>query len=175
MSSQELDPGVRIVPYRDEYAADFDRLNREWLEGYGLLEPLDEDYLGAPRRRIVDPGGQIFFAVTEAQVLGTCAAIRHEPGVLELAKLAVTPAARGRGLGRALALAVLDYARRAGARRVILVSSSKLIQALRLYESLGFRHRPAPADSGYATADVFMELDLGGGRAEPPDRGPGVG
>jgi ribosomal protein S18 acetylase RimI-like enzyme len=154
-----VDP-VRIVPYRDEYAADFDRLNREWLEGYGLLEPLDETYLRAPRQLIVEPGGQIFFAVTDIEVLGTCAALWHEPGVLELAKLAVAPAARGRGLGRILAQTVIDFAREAGARRVILVSSTKLVQALRLYESLGFQHRPLPPNPDYVTADVYMELEL---------------
>lgn len=159
MKRMPEDP-VRIVPYRDEYAADFDRLNREWLETYGLLEPLDEDYLRAPRQRIVEPGGQIFFAVTDREVLGVCAAIWHEPGVLEMAKLAVSPAAQGQGLGRKLVQTVLDYARAAGARRVVLVSSTKLVSALRLYESLGFQHRPLPADLGYATADVYMDLEL---------------
>ncbi len=42
----------------------------------------------------------------------------------------------------------------------MLVSSSKLLAADRLYESLGFRHAPLPREPGYATADVYMELEL---------------
>ena len=40
------------------------------------------------------PGGEVFFAVEDGVVLGTCAAIPHAPGVLELAKFAVVPAAQ---------------------------------------------------------------------------------
>jgi hypothetical protein len=44
--------------------------------------------------------------------------------------------------------------------RVVLVSSTRLGAALRLYEKLGFEHRPPPAVQAYATADVYMELEL---------------
>jgi ribosomal protein S18 acetylase RimI-like enzyme len=158
---------VRIVTYRDELAPAFESLNREWLEAHDLLEPLDLEYLTRPRQRIIEAGGQIYFAVAGGgsdpaawAVLGTCAAIPHGLDALELAKLAVAPAARGRGIGTRLVRAVLEHARRAGAAKVVLVSSTKLGDALRLYEALGFEHRPLPADPGYATADVYMELEL---------------
>ena len=80
--------------------------------------------------------------------------------VWELVKLAVSPEERGRGLGRLLSSLALEYAEDRGAKKVVLVSSSKLAAAVRLYESLGFRHAPMPADPGYATADVYMELEL---------------
>lgn len=92
--------------------------------------------------------------------VGCCAAVPHGPGVVELAKLAVDPSAQGEGLGRRLCLTVLAFARTAGARKVVLTSSTKLGPAIRLYESLGFVHRPMPADVPYATADVYMELPL---------------
>jgi hypothetical protein len=41
-----------------------------------------------------------------------------------------------------------------------LVSSTKLAAAVQLYESLGFQHAQMPADVGYQTADVYMELEL---------------
>ena len=44
-----------------------------------------------------------------------------------------------------------------GARELFLESSSKLGPALALYESVGFRHHPAPRHgSHYARADVHM-------------------
>jgi GNAT superfamily N-acetyltransferase len=152
---------VEIVTYRPEYAGDFDRLNRAWLEQYFTVEPLDEAYLGDPEGRILQPGGEIFFAVEAGRVVGTCAAIPQGDGSFELAKLAVTPEAQGRGIGRTLALAVIAFARARGAMRVVLTSNSALGPALRLYESLGFRYQPLPSVRPYIDADVFMELAVG--------------
>ena len=152
--------GTEIVRYRPEFATDFARLNREWLERYFTVEPLDEEYLGDPEGRILAPGGEIFFALQGASVVGTCAAIPHGHDEFELAKLCVAPAAQARGLGRALAQTVVEFARARGAQRVVLVSSSKLAPALRLYDSLGFQHRPFPGAPPYADADVYMELEL---------------
>lgn len=151
-----------IVRYRPEFAQDFARLNRAWLERYFTVEPLDEEYLGDPEGRILAPGGEIFFAVQAGTVVGTCAAIPKGGGQFELAKLCVTPTAQGGGLGRALANTVVEFARERGARRVVLVSSSRLAPALRLYEALGFEHRPFPGPRPYADADVYMELDFAG-------------
>ena len=151
---------VEIVSYRSELAPDFARLNRAWLELYFTVEPLDEEYLGDPQGRIIDPGGEIFFALRGDTVLGTCAAIRRGADEFELAKLAVTPSAQGGGLGRLLAKAVIGFARSRGAQRVSLVSNSGLVAALRLYESLGFEHRPFPGVPPYVDADVYMVLTL---------------
>jgi GNAT superfamily N-acetyltransferase len=154
---------VEIVPWRAEYASDFDRLGREWLERYFTVEPLDEEYLQNPEAKIVKPGGQVFFAIEDGLVIGTCAAIPQADQSFELAKLAVTERAQGRGLGRLLAERVLSFAREAGARRVTLSSNSRLGPALRLYESLGFQHREFPGPRPYADADVYMVLDLRSG------------
>lgn len=154
-------PHIAIVPYRRELAADFDRLNRAWLEKYFTVEPLDEEYLGDPEGHIVSPGGEVFFALDGGIAIGTCAAIPKGADEFELAKLAVTPAAQGRGLGRVLTERVIRFARERGARRVSLVSNSGLVAALRLYESLGFAHAPFPFAPPYADADVYMVLELG--------------
>lgn len=93
-------------------------------------------------------------------MVGTCAAVPYRPGVLELAKLAVAPAAQGLGLGRRLVAACLEYAREGGIGRLVLLSNSRLTAALRLYEGFGFEYRPMPPKMKYATADVYMELSL---------------
>lgn len=93
-----------------------------------------------------------------SEILGTCADIRHDVATIEVAKLAVTAAAQDMGLGRRLCEAV--FARDRGACRVMLVSSSRLPVALRLWESLGFRHCPLPRNPGSEPADGYMELDL---------------
>lgn len=154
------EPEIAIDTFRSAYAAAFDRLNRAWLERFVRVEPLDEVYLRDPAGMIVARGGEVFCAVRGGEVLGTCAAIPAGRDTIELAKLAVAPEARGRGLGRALADRVVAFARARGARRVTLSSNSQLVEALRLYESMGFRRAPLPHDLGYETADVYMELTL---------------
>jgi ribosomal protein S18 acetylase RimI-like enzyme len=149
---------IQIVGYRDEYVAAFARLNREWLEQYALLEECDRKHLEHPRETILATGGEIFFALREGNVVGTCATIVRDGETVELAKLAVDPAARGHGIGQKLTEAAIAWSRRRGARSIVLVSSSKLQAALRLYQRLGFQHRPLPPNPGYASADVFMEL-----------------
>lgn len=155
---------MSIKTYRPVHAQAFAELNRAWLVENDLLEPLDEQQLQNPEAEILTPGGQIFVAIRGDEVLGTCAAIPHGPGVFELAKLAVSPAARGQGLGRKLVNACMAFARERNAHRLVLVSNTRLRSALRLYEALGFQHRTPPSPLPYTTADVYMELDLDGAR-----------
>jgi ribosomal protein S18 acetylase RimI-like enzyme len=151
---------IKIVGYKEHFASDFARLNRDWLEAFDLLEPADLKHLDRPRESIIEPGGAILLAVDGGNVVGTCAILRIGPKIVELAKLAVAPEAQRLGIGRRLTLAAIDHALAIGAERMILVSNSKLVSAVRLYESLGFKHAPLPANLGYATANVYMELAL---------------
>jgi len=152
--------GIVLVEYRPELQPEFERLNRLWLEAHALLEPADLDYLQEPERHILSGGGQVFFAMQGEHVVGTCAAVRMSATTFELAKLSVDPAARGHGLGRRLCGTILNYARQHGASEVVLTSHTALVEAISLYESLGFRHAPLPADVRYETANVFMRLTL---------------
>jgi putative acetyltransferase len=151
---------IEIVTYRPELQPAFERLNRQWLEANSLLEPADLECLQNPESYVLANGGEVFFAMDQGEVIGTCAAIRFPPSTVELAKLAVSPEAQGRGIGRLLCNHVLQFARGVGATDVELTSNTALVNAIRLYESLGFRHAPLPADIRYVTADVYMTLKL---------------
>jgi GNAT superfamily N-acetyltransferase len=78
------------------------------------------------------------------------------------AKMTVSPTLRNRGLGRMIILAAIEHARHLGARSLYLGSSTRLANAVHLYESVGFRHVPAGelGDYPYARADVFMSYPL---------------
>ena len=117
---------VTVVPYREELRAAFEQLNREWIERYFELEEADRDIFSDPEARILEPGGQIFFVLAGKEVVGTCAVLRHGPEICEIAKMAVAPRARGRGLGDLLMDAAIHYALERGARRVIIVSNTVL-------------------------------------------------
>lgn len=152
---------LTIVPWDPRFAPDFDRLNRWWLEKWFTVEPLDEAYLSDPHGKVIAKGGEIFFALDESgRAIGCCAAVPRDADSFELAKLGVDPTVHGRGTGRALCEAVIDFAKQRGAARVLLVSNSGLTAALRLYERLGFVHAPFPFPQPYVDSDVYMELAL---------------
>ncbi len=153
-------PDVLIDTFHPDDQPAFEALNRAWLEEHGLIEDPDERQLRDPIGQIVAPGGQIFVARRRGEVIGTCAVMPHGQDVLELVKLTVAPDAQGHGLGRRLVETCLAFAGQRRARRLVLLSSSKLDTALHLYERLGFRRAPIPSDALYLTADVYMELDL---------------
>jgi hypothetical protein len=54
----------------------------------------------------------------------------------------------------------IAWARDRHYHKVVLISNTKLAQALSLYEKLGFSYSPLPDDISYQTADIFMELSL---------------
>jgi ribosomal protein S18 acetylase RimI-like enzyme len=150
--------GIRVVAYDPRWRADFGALNIQWLEQWFVVEAYDRQVLEDPERHILAAGGRILFAVDDAdRALGTVA-LKHEgDGVWELTKMAVSPDARGRGIGRLLMDAALALYRSLDGRELFLESSRRLAPALALYESAGFRHHPAPrAGSHYARADVHM-------------------
>jgi putative acetyltransferase len=155
-----MDTDVVIRAFTRPDAEAFAALNRHWLIAHQLLEPADEKQLDDPDTHVFGRGGEIFIAVLNGVTVGCCAAIPHGPEIMEVAKLAVDPAAQGRGIGRQLVLAALRFARAREFTTVMLTSNSALVSALKLYESLGFQRRTIPRDVPYASVDVYMELRL---------------
>jgi putative acetyltransferase len=153
-----------VVRYQEPLREHFARLNRQWIEQYFQLEPADLVSFADPHGTFITGGGEVFFALHEGQVLGTCALRRESADTYELCKMAVAPEARGLGLGDALMRAVLQFAREKRARKVYLVSNTKLAPAIGLYRKHGFvtvREGPEVGqEAGYARADIEMELTL---------------
>jgi GNAT superfamily N-acetyltransferase len=160
MAPQPAAVTIREFAPGDEAA--FRQLNEEWIIHYfGSLEPKDEEAL-ADARGIVERGGRIFFAVREGQAVGCCALVAGDGGGYEVAKMGVTASARGAGIGRALLESVIAAAREMGVTHLFLETNRKLTPAIRLYESVGFRHLPAErfVRSLYTRSNVQMEMNL---------------
>jgi GNAT superfamily N-acetyltransferase len=157
--------GVTVVPWRREHAAAFRRLNLDWIERLFKVEEPDLEVLDDPEGAIIAPGGMIFIALDGEAVVGTVAMIRGDAGRCELAKMAVAATHQRRGIGELLGNAGTAWARGQGFRRVFLETNSRLDNAIRLYERLGFRPAPWPHRSDYTRGDVYMELDLGPARS----------
>lgn len=152
--------GIVVVPFRREFAADFRRLNLDWIERLFKIEAPDLEVLDDPEAAIVSTGGMIFFALEGKAVVGTVAKLREERGRGELAKMAVALTHQRRGIGELLGGACKAWAAGNGIHTVFLETNSKLDGAIRLYERLGFRHASSPHQSEYARGDVYMELRI---------------
>jgi len=92
------------------------------------------------------PGGQLLLAFVDGQVAG-CGAFRalaesDYANACEMKRLYVRPGYRRLGLGRILAEALVDEARRAGYSAMLLDTLDDMEAARELYASLGFEEIP---------------------------------
>ena len=152
---------IRSLLLTDDATA-FRTLNEEWITRYFTLEAKDIETLGDPQHTILLKGGHIFMLYADAEPAGCVALIPMSKGVYELSKMAIAPHLRGQGLGRRLLLHAIAQARIMGVKSLFLGSSTKLADAVHLYESIGFRHVPPESlpPTPYSRADVFMEMPL---------------
>lgn len=91
-----------------------------------------------------------------------CVALRpFDAETVEMKRLFVYPAARGKGLGKQLTLAAIDEAIERGYRHLHLDTlKSKMPSAVALYQTLGFVEVPAEGGGNVMPDLVDMELDL---------------
>jgi len=119
------------------------------------LQALPGDY--AP------PRGALLLARVDGSVAGCCALRPLDssdyPNAAEMKRLFVRKAFRGFGLGRQLAEAILDEARRAGYSCVLLDTLDEMEAARALYEDLGFVEIPPYYHNPHAGAH-YLKVDL---------------
>ena len=89
----------------------------------------------------------------------------------ELKRIFVLPAARGQGVGQALVLAIEHAAAAAQARWMRLETGVKSVEALHLYQRLGYRERGPFGAYLPDPLSVFMEKQLAPPDATPPTVG----
>lgn len=109
------------------------------------------------------PRGHLLLAWSGATLAG-CGALRPLDGsdyanACEMKRLFVRPAARGLGLGRVIAEALLDEARRAGYSHILLDTLDDMEAARELYTSLGFEEIPPYYFNPIAGAH-YLKADL---------------
>lgn len=156
--------GLRIVEYDDALAHHFRDINAEWIEAMFVMEPHDREVLDDPRRFIVDPGGIVLFVEADGLgIVGTGALMPDGRGGLELTKMGVLDAARGRKAGEYLLAALIARAATMPVAELYLLTNARCAAAVHLYEKLGLVHSAdvmARFGSTYARCDVAMAFDL---------------
>lgn len=139
----------------------------ELFRAYSDSLPIDLGYQGfdaelasLPGKYAPPTGALLIARDTYGAALG-CVAMRplDEPGVCEMKRLYVAPAGRGQGLGKQLALAIIEAARVAGYREMRLDTLATMHDAQRLYRALGFVEIGAYYETPIENT-VFMSLTL---------------
>lgn len=131
-------------------------LQQLYPEAYDLFE---ED----KRATTVAPLAETMLVVDQHGNIVGCVALHDRgQGVCEMQQMFVEEAYRGQGIGRALAAALIDEARRAGYQQIRLSTGAKQVAAQQLYRSLGFHaidpYYPVP--DALRSQLIFMALSL---------------
>lgn len=128
---------------------EFDALGRLTLEAYRTVGAWSAEY----EAELVDVAHRAEHAIVlvaaadDGALLGCLTLVLPGPNVLSehrepeaasVRMLAVTPEARGQGIGEALTLAAIEQSRTAGATAMVLHSATNMPDAHRLYGRLGF-------------------------------------
>ena len=153
-------PVIRVA----ENSADIATVRTLFLEYAAQLDfslcfqDFDEELAGLPGD-YATPSGGLWLAERDGSAIG-CVGLRPlEPGICEIKRLYLRPAARGLGLGRLLAETAIDAARRHGYSAMRLDTVDSMAAAQTLYRGLGFRER-GPYGSHQHPMLRYFELAL---------------
>jgi putative acetyltransferase len=134
----------------DEYAASLN-VDLSFQNLAHELEHLTSEY--------ASPTGAFLFAEENGAYVGCVGVRQFSGGIGEVKRLYVSPAARGRGVGRLLAEGIVAAAKQLGYTRLLLDTLPVMKEAQSLYESLGFKPT-APYRFNPVPGTAFLELAL---------------
>lgn len=142
---------LKIVP--SSTAQDLEEVRALFGEYSGLVaealcfQNFDQELEALPGAYAL-PGGALLIARDGDAAAGCVALRRIDTGTGEMKRMYVRERFRGTGLGRNLAIAVIEEARKRDYARIVLDTLPKLTTAIALYRDLGFRecapYLPAP-------------------------------
>ena len=125
-------------------ATDLDEIRAMFREYSALVtealcfQGFDEELAGLPGDYAPPPGALLI--ARDGNTAAGCVALRRlDTRTGEMKRMYVREAYRSTGLGRRLALAVIEEARSRGYARIMLDTLPKLTAAIALYRDLGFR------------------------------------
>lgn len=160
--SKILTPAIEPVRNEADLAATI-----ALFRAYATSLPIDLGYqnfeaeMARMPGKYAPPSGELLLTRNSEGLAVGCVGLRAfgDRGECEMKRLYVAPEGRGLGLGKALALAVIEIARVRGYRGILLDTLASMAEAQGLYCRLGFAEIPAYYDTPIADT-IFMRKDL---------------
>jgi len=129
------------------------------LENYLTpLYPLECQY-GLSSEQLIRQG-VAFFVMRLDGIPAGCGGVKLYGDFAEIKRMYVTPNNRGRGVGRAILLALETESRRLGVNRIVLETGERQPEALALYARAGFERIPAFGEYIESPLSVCMAKKL---------------
>ena len=156
------------LAYAYEEPEEIRSLFQEYTELLLANEPAFRQYLDLqhydqetahPERKYGLPEGRLYLARWDGAAAGCAGLRRLDVNRCELKRLYVRPAFRGRQIGEALLLRLIDDARSIGYQHMLLDTLPFMDSALRLYRRLSFRPIPRYNDSPLEET-IYLGLEL---------------
>ncbi|HEY5504440.1 MAG TPA: GNAT family N-acetyltransferase [Sedimentisphaerales bacterium] len=141
------------------------KLFEEYAESSGFdlsFQNFDEELANLPGEYAL-PTGCLLLAMYQREAAGCVALRRIDKTICEMKRLFVRPQFQRHGIGRALAEAVIERAKKTGYKQMRLDTAPTMDAARDLYESLGFEEIEAYRYNPLKGA-IFMELILTRGK-----------
>ena len=145
-----------ITWHRQRYLADQELIGR-----YFGTARFERELAGLPGP-YAPPSGRLLLASMGSVAVGCAALRRFDDRSCEMKRMFVSPAAQGRGAGRALGTELIRAARAEGYTSMYLDTGARQTEARSLYRSLGFAEVEPyyQAPKGVSDWLIFMRLDL---------------
>ena len=148
---------MKITEYNARYKDSFIKFNTDWIvDNFGYLEKEDIETFEKIDEELAN-GGMIYFAVENDIPLATCMAKPMDSNTWEICKLGSDKNRTHKGCGSAVFEAAMQWAIHHGAKRLFILSNSKLKPAIHIYKKFGFREIKLD-DYEYARGDIAFEL-----------------
>ncbi|HEV2779626.1 MAG TPA: GNAT family N-acetyltransferase [Actinophytocola sp.] len=148
---------IRVVPYDHPDAGSLiDEVQQEYVVRYG-----GPDGTRVDPAQFAPPRGLFLVGYLDGAPVACGGWRAHADGVVEVKRMYVVPAARGRGLARAMLAELELSAKRAGARRLVLETGSRQPEAVALYRSSGYTDVPPFGYYANAPESVHLGKTLG--------------
>lgn len=101
----------------------------------------------------------IYFATENDEVMATCMTRHIGNEIWEICKLAANEKYKGKGAGNAVFEQCMKYAIDHGAKKLFMISNSRLQAALHIYHKYGFKEIKLK-DYEYERGDIAFELTV---------------
>ena len=147
---------MEIIEYTSRYKDDFIQFNTDWIiDNFGFLESEDLETFEKIDEEL-EAGAMIYFAVEGEVPLATCMAKPMDRFTWEICKLGSNKHKDHKGCGSAVFGAAVSWAIDHGAKRLFILSNSKLKTAVHIYKKFGFEEIKLD-DYQYVRGDIAFE------------------